>query len=82
MPSTDCPLCWRAESTWLRWSARRLGELLNPPSTTARIVSGMAQSFSVMLGGPVTWYDRHRAAYVETGDGAELARMLRHVTLS
>jgi len=81
MAGTDCPVCWRAESTWLRWTAYRLGELLNPPSVATRAVGASADVMRAMLGVPLpTWYDRHRAAYILTGERAELERMIRHVT--
>lgn len=50
---------------------------------SAVVVKAMGDAFSgslavAMGGGP---YDRHRDAYVRTGDPEQLAAMLRHVTV-
>ena len=44
--------------------------------------TGITNSWRIMMGIPIlSWYDRHRQAYVLTGEQIELDRMCRHVTL-
>ena len=51
------------------------------PSPASQMISSMGMVMSLTLGSAVrepTWYEKHRQAWIETGDLAELDRMLRH----
>lgn len=74
---TDCPDCWQAEATW----QQRLARVFAPrPSPAMMLVQSYATTMQIAMGGsPVTWYDRHRKRWEETGDERELERMTRHV---
>lgn len=77
-----CELCRRAELTprqRLRENVLALIGLGRRP-TIYDIMRHSSQGMMLAaMGGAVTTYDRHRDAYVRTGDPAELQRMLRHV---
>jgi len=76
MSATDCPVCWRAEASWKDRLIKAALDRLDPPSP----FQGIGAMLAAAMGVPgATWYERHRDAYAETGDPAELTRMLRHV---
>ncbi len=84
---TGCPACRRAESTPLARAldaAAAAAALLLARPGPPDLFAGAADVIAVMAGGLPrrrrTWYARHRDAWVRTGDPAELARMVRHVT--
>lgn len=78
----DCRECDRAE---LRAAGRVLGPLLVAvydwqERRNRSPLAGIGETFRAMLGGAEpSPYERHRDEYARTGDGRELARMLRHV---
>lgn len=83
MTAVDCKVCRLAEMTPRQRAAEylavRLG--LRPALTTAEYMIHVGEIYRAAAGIPVrTAYERHRDAYVATGDLAELERMLRHVT--
>ena len=82
MPDTECDLCWYAEATRAEKIRRRTGELFNPSNSSdvrVWLAGSMAATMTALTGvSPPTWYERHREAWVQTGDPAELARMVRH----
>ena len=85
MSETDCRLCrWAEMSPWERLRERARLVLQGGPSTAeilAHTGHSLARMTSAVLGGPATpsAYEQHKQRYAETGDPAELARMLRHV---
>ena len=51
------------------------------PSPTSQMISSLGMVMSLQFGSVIhepTWYEKHRQAWIETGDLAELDRMLRH----
>lgn len=78
-----CELCRRAELKPLeRLQENILSFMLlrTGPSAIEVYRHSMEGAMRIILGEtPITDYERHRQAYVETGDVQELARMLRHV---
>jgi protein-S-isoprenylcysteine O-methyltransferase Ste14 len=51
------------------------------PSPASQMISHMGMVMALQLGSAVqepTWYEKHRQRWIETGDRAELDRMLRH----
>ena len=79
-PDTECPECWRAEASTLQRAMRALGDLIDRPTGSAAVIAAFGRSMAAALGGHErTWYDRHRAAFIASGDRAELDRMARHV---
>ena len=77
-----CELCRRAELKPLeRLQENILSLILGTSPSAIEIYRHSMETFTrAVLGNtPVTDYERHRAAYIETGDVQELARMLRHV---
>lgn len=82
-PDTDCPLCWHTEATRLQRAARKLADAADPNRGTLAILASIGATYAVLLGHrPASWYERHRAAFIESGNLAELRRMLRHVRLA
>lgn len=73
-PNTNCELCWQAEAPWLARMRRALGMNAGPGNPF-----GIGSVIAAMLGAPASWYDRHRAEWIRTGDPLELERMTRHV---
>lgn len=77
-----CELCRRAELTprqRLRENVMALVGLGRRPTIFDVMGHASEGMLRAAMGGAVTTYDRHRDAYVRTGDLAELQRMLRHV---
>lgn len=86
---TDCEDCrrWEAPPPTRASIARDmllagLSKLpLLRPSPVSQMISHMGMAMAVMYGSALsepTWYEKHRQAWIETGDLAELDRMLRH----
>lgn len=75
----DCELCRRAEMTPFR---RLREDLFGRRPSPGDLIRHSMELYRAALGagGWATDYERHRDAWVETGDLAELGRMLRHVT--
>lgn len=83
MPDTDCPVCWEAEASKMDRFRRFLDERhrLRAAGLAATLGQIMAATYATAGSGgakPLTWYQRHRAAFERTGDVIELTRMLRH----
>lgn len=73
---SSCETCRRAElGTWGR-AKEDAASIVFGPSPQALRASAFAPLHA--LGG--SWYERHKRAYIETGDPVHLTRMLRHVT--
>ena len=76
MSATECRDCWLAEASTSEKIIRGIADWLSRPSPWTQLTWSM----SALLGmREPTWYERHRELYEQTGDEAELRRMLRHV---
>lgn len=76
-PNTECDLCWNAEAT--QWQ-KILKKVIRRESAWSQIGEVHKSFLSAILGTPQpTWYRRHYALFVTTGDPKELERMQRHV---
>lgn len=83
-PDTECEDCCWAEMTSrerIRETFRRTFLPRDPRETQLSVMQGIVQLQQAFMGtGPVGWYERHRALWVERGEVKELRRMQRHVT--
>lgn len=77
MPETSCPTCWMAEASPFWRGAMAVGLIGTDPY--AAMTRSLGLVASAVLGGPATWYDRHRLEFEQTGDELEMRRMLRHI---
>lgn len=79
--TTECVDCRWAEMTPRQQVIATVRGFF-PPTRQQRQVMFLHQMGSavrIMSGGALTDYERHRQRYEQTGDPAELRRMLRHV---
>lgn len=79
---TECESCRRAEMKPARRLFAAIADVVSVHQVFSSASIGLmfAASFRGALGIPEpTWYERHREAWVETGELIELERMKRHV---
>lgn len=85
LPDTSCPLCYEAELSLSQWAGERLKAVWRgfwgyPPGIFQQSALHYSSMIRLFQGRPErTWLERHRDAYVETGDPMELIRMERHI---
>lgn len=85
LPDTECPLCFRAELKGFQRVVARVEELVGIDPMTGREYNPfayMGSTFRAIVGGkpPKSWYERHRDAFIATGETVEMERMIRHVS--